>query len=541
MPLTQLHDRLAIDFSQTKPCLALLHEINATNTEEAGQVLLALLEGMAVNSPGPDGHLKVLEEARQPLEFVLAEASKRYASRPLPPASAEEEVLQRVTRLWSMMSASYGLVAQHVSDAPQSGLSEQKALLAQRRIHYHSQVMIEFFRARREMPAGLWQDLHAQYQAAENREFAEVRVPDSLNETWGAQSVKESYVALLLIDAASPYSRTPREFAWLTRWAQRFAPYCSLQEGVDKQDKASSFVLDLFADSGLRPIGQNPSVTSLHSLNTTKLATHIQAVVHQLKKGVSAASLGLGDDCVQPACARLLVSLYRPWGLASSGRRFPRHRAGQQVQVCTDLLAAAFFLSGREFTQEGRPKIMDFTRAEALLTLGERVDEGELSDDKLNARAVQLGYALEPWDIIDQSVAGFKIARQESGSRVEHRQLLGLRIPQGERLLLAEVSWLQFRQDGVLSAGVSILPSPPSVVAVRIVGSERGSRDQFRLAFIAPPVPAFKTEASLLIPAGWFQSDRRLLVQADNLTWQAKLDRLISRGSNFDRVSFVRE
>lgn len=66
---------------------------------------------------------------------------------------------------------------------------------------------------------------------------------------------------------------------------------------------------------------------------------------------------------------------------------------------------------------------MDFTRTEALLTLGERVDEGELSDEKMDIRATQLGYALETWDVIDQSVAGFKMVRQEGQSRVEHRQL----------------------------------------------------------------------------------------------------------------------
>ena len=535
------HDRLAVDFSQAKACLALLHEINATDAEEASRVLMDLLDGLAATPPEPEGHLQVLEEARPTLEFVLGEASKRYASRPLPPASAEEEVLQKVTHLWSVMSANYSLVAEKILAQSLSGGAEQKALLAQRRVHYHAQVMIEFFRARREMPSGLWKALHDQYLAAEQADIADIRVTDSLNEALGAQSIKDSYVAALLIDAASPYSRTPREFSWLVRWALKFAPYCLIQDGEKVPEKASSLVLDQASDKGLHPVAQKVPEKRLRYLDTTKLAAHIQSLVSQLKKGANAASLGLGDDCVQPTCARLLVSLYRPWGLGASGRRFPRHRSKQQIRICTDLLAAAFFISGKEFTQEGRPKIMDFTRTEALLTLGERVDEGDLSDDKMELRAAQLGYTLETWDVIDQSGAGFKMVREEGQSRVEHRQLLGLRIPKGERLLLAEVSWLQYSRDGILGAGISILPSPPSVISVRIVGNERSSRDQFRLGFIVPPVPAFKTEISLLIPAGWFQVDRRLLVQSDDASWYARLDRLVSRGSNFDRVSFVRE
>lgn len=541
MQFTLSRNNSAIDFNQASLCLEFLQRVNATNVEHAMSALLELLEGMAVASPEPAAHLQVLEEARQTLDFVLGEAAKRYASRPLPPLSAEDEVLQKVTRLWSIMATNYGFIAQRASSSANPALGEQRTLLIQRRIQYHTLCMNEYFRARREMPVGLWQDLHSQYLAAARAGVADVRVPDVLNETWGAQSTKECYVAALLIDAASPYSRTPREFAWLVRWAQRFAPYCALQEGFSEQDKNSTFVLDTESDCGLRPAGPAAAGSHLCSLNTAKLATHIQAVVNQLKKGVSAASLGLGDDCVQPACARLLVSLYRPWGLASSGRRFPRHRASQQAHVCIDPVASAFFITGKEFEQDGRPRIMDFTRTEAMLTLGELVDSGDLTEDKMDARAIQLGYSLETWDIIDQSVAGFKMVRQEGNSRVEHRQLIGLRIPHGERLLLAEISWLQYRHDGSLSAGISVLPSPPSVIAVRIVGNERGIKDQYRLGFIIPPVPALKTESSLLIPAGWFQSDRRISVQMDGVNWQARLDKLVSRGANFDRVSFVRE
>jgi len=541
MQFTLTRSKSSIDFNNVEQCMALLDSLNATNVDQATAALLELLEGMAVASPEPKGHLDVLEHSRQTIDFVQAEAAKRYAARPLPPDSQEENVLQQVTRLWSILATNYAFVAQRVSTSNNPALAEQKTLLTQRRIQYHTLCMIEYFRARREMPVGLWKDLHEQYLVAERGGFADIRVADTLNETWGAQSAKECYVSALLIDAASPYSRTPREFIWLVRWAQRFAPYCMLQNGLEVKDKTPSFVLDMDADCGLRPINANVAAPKLRSLSTTKLAGHIQAVVNQLKKGVSAASLGLGNDCVQPACARLLVSLYRPWGLAASGRRFPRHRASQQASVCIDPAAAAFFITGKPFEQDGRPRIMDYSRAEAMLTLGERVDGEDLSEDKIDVRAVQLGYVLESWDIIDQSVAGFKMVRQEGNSRVQHRQLIGLRMPNSASLLLAEISWLQFTQRGQLNAGVSVLPGPPSVVAVRIAGNERGIKDQYKLGFVIPPVPALKTEISLMIPAGWFQSDRRLSILADGVTWQARLEKLVSRGANFDRVSFTRE
>lgn len=540
MQFTLTRNKEVTDFNNIEQCMAFLDDLNATDVDQAIVALQTMLEGMAVASPDPKGHLDVLEHARPIIDFVQSEAAKRYAARPLPPSSQEEGVLQQVTRLWSILATNYAFVAQRASNSNNPALREQKTLLTHRRIQYHSHCMLEYFRARREMPVGLWKDLHEQYLVAERGGYADIRVADPLNETWGAQSAKECYVSTLLVDASSPYSRTPREFTWLVRWSQRFAPYCTVQAGVEVRDKTPTFVLDMDADTGLRPATANTVAPHLRSLSTAKLAAHIQAVVSQLKKGLSAASLGLGDDCVQPACARLLVSLYRPWGLAASGRRFPRHRANQQAFICIDPVAAAFFITGKPFDQDGRPRVFDFMHTEAMLTLGERIDNEDLSDEKIDARAVQLGYVLETWDIIDQSVAGFKMVRQTGNSRVQHRQLVGLRIPHGERLLLAEISWLQFSQNGRLSTGVSILPSPPSVVAVRITGQERGAKDQYRLGFIIPPVPALKTDISLMIPAGWYQAGRRLLVLADGLSWEAHLDQLISRGSNFDRVSFTR-
>lgn len=532
----------SVDFNHPAQCHALLKRISVTDLEEAGSTLLTLLEGMAVASPPPQGQLEVLEEARPTLDYVLGEIAKRYASRPLPPSSTEEDTLRQVVRLWSLMATNYGFVAQRYALEGGSALDDHRATLLQRRLRYHTLAMTEYFRARQEMPENLWLDLHKLYLSAERSGVANTRIPDALNETWGAQSPLECYVAMLLIDAASPYSRTPREFIWLVRWAQRFAPYCSLLEGASGTG-GNLYLLEQDADHGLRPAVSVPPGTAVRSLDTSKLATHIQGVVSQLKSGVSAASLGLGDDCVQPACARLVVSLYRPWGLASSGRKFPRRLIHGQVQVCADPVAVAYFLTGKKFEQPEDQQIHynDFTRTEAMLALGERAEETEPTNEQLEARALALGYIQEAWDVLDQSVAGFRLVRQQGESRLDHRQLIGVRPHPHEHMLLAEISWLQFQQDGCLCAGVSLMPGPPLVLPVRLIMPDRPNvRERFRLGFLIPGVPALKTEPSLVVPAGWYVSDRRIEVQGE-APWLARMTHLITRGANFDRISFKRE
>ncbi|HEX5126252.1 MAG TPA: hypothetical protein VFW00_05900 [Rhodocyclaceae bacterium] len=528
----------AVDFTQANQCLAVLRNLNATDIDETRMTIARLLEGMSLHPPGPEAHLQVLEEMRGTLDFVLDQAAQRYASRPLPPAAADEETLRGVVSLWQAVAGNYTQLGERAATDPI--LAVHRALLAHRRMHYSTMAMIEYFRARRELPIGMWRTLHAQFATAERNGVADIRVVDALNETWGAQSTRESYVAMLLIDAAGPYSRTPREFGWLVRWAQRFAPYCELQPSFTPE-KNSIYGLDTEADHGLRPAGLLLPEAKVRGLVTKKLAAHIHAVVSQLKKGVAAASLGLGEDCVQPACARLLVSLYRPWGLASAGRKFQRRTLRGQVHLCADPLAMAFFLEGREFAQPSDSTRTSFSETQVFRAFGDRVEEAELTGEQLLARAAQKGYVQEAWDVADQSVVGYRLSRQRGDTRLEHRQLVGVRQTSNERMLLAEISWLQYQQNGALYAGVNLMPGPPQVVAVKLLLNDRTARERYRVGFLIPGVQALKTDVTLVVPAGWFLADRRIEVHNGETPWFARLMKLASRGSNFDRVSFIRE
>ncbi|MDQ7989570.1 MAG: hypothetical protein REI09_08050 [Candidatus Dactylopiibacterium sp.] len=526
------------DFNQALQCQALLERINVTDLGAARERLQELLEGMAIAALAPAQHLEVIENARATLHYVLGELARRYASRPLPPTGAESGALEQVVRLWQLMGSNYSFIAQRAADA---GLEDRHALFAQRRLSYQALAMSEYLRARQEIPPDFWLELHRLFVAAERAGVVQIRVPDALNETWGAQSPLEAYVAMLLLDVSSPYGRSPRELHWTMRWAQRFAPYCSLRTG-EAETPGQVYVLDTDADHGLRPDDAPARRPDLRTLQNARLASHIQGVVAQLKEGISPTSLGLGDDCVQPASARLLVSLYRPWGRAATGRKFPRRAAQGRVRLCTDPGGIAFFLTGRPFTQpdEAQARFNDFSRTMAILTLGERVERVGNDTAELEEQALQLGYVLEPWEVRDQSVTGFRLVRQEGTARLEHRQLVGVHAGRSERMRLAEISWIKYRRSGELACGLALLPGPPTVLPVRLADPQRGGNERYRLGFLVPGVAALKTEPTLILPAGWYVAGRRVEVRGEQ-PWQARLARLVSRGANFDRVVFERE
>jgi hypothetical protein len=153
--------------------------------------------------------------------------------------------------------------------------------------------------------------------------------------------------------------------------------------------------------------------------------------------------------------------------------------------------------------------------------------------------AIERGYIPQIWDIADQSVGGFRLQCQPRGQRLEHHQLVGIRPPDGEHYLLAHVSWLMYRPDGVMELGVHTLPGLPEGVAVRLVGLNSSTRDPYRLGFLLPAVPALKSPPSLILPGGWFHAQRIIELKVGDKAMQARLTKLVTRGSNFDQVEFT--
>ena len=528
-----------LDYSNPADCLDLLRRLHPTDLTASHAQLSEMVHTLLGHPPPPNQHLEVLEAARSTIAFIQGELALRYADRPLPPESSENDTLARVTELWEALAESCALILRR--DMEHQTLEDQHALLAQRRIHYTSQCLLEYFRAHRAVPAGLWNRVHSSYAVAEKMGVSRVRVGDPLNEVWKAQSSAEAYAATLLVDLANPYGRNQREFLLVCRWAQRFAPYCVLQIPGDAE-APGKYGLDLALDQGLRPIGLLAPSLTVRRFDGQRLGTQIQAALSQLKQGVSPTSLGLGENCPVDVANRLLLSLYRPWGLASVGRKYQRRGSRGVVEVVPEWETVAFHLQGKPFVLPKLPQQgTGLTTDLHFRTFGSRAEEVVEWDDKRRESYIhEQGLRMLTWQVADQSVGGFRLQRHPEGERTEHHQLLGIRPADSKQFLLGLVSWLMFRVDGTLEAGIYILPGTPLAVAVRSPGLGSSARNEPHLAFMLPAVPALKTEASLVLPTGWFQPQRPVEIYADGSNpLTVHLGSLLLRGSTFDQVSFT--
>jgi hypothetical protein len=500
-----------------------------TNVPLACDVLERVLRLMQQKPPAASEYLSLLETAREPLAFLNENISARYAAKPLPATEQENAAFARTTSLWRLMADSYARVAQFGSGVPE--VQAQLALICQRCIHYTGQVLIEYYRARREVVPGLWLELHGYYDTADEWELATDGVAEPLS-AMQTTTCAGTYATVLLVGLANPSARTPRELGWIIRWAQQLAPRTRIAR-PDAEAGGRGYGVDLMQDKGLLPVDHLSETHSARLFDTSELGGIVQNLFGRLKAGDTPAALGLGEDCSAPMASRLLLQLYRPWCLAAMPRRFERNRAAGLLPVAYGLECIYFHITGGDFTQPQHARIYSRMDADKLWTFRNQMDPTQ----PLHVRAAELGYALDTWDIADQSVNGFRLVRNAAGPRVEHGQLLALKPPGTDQFLLGRITWLVSQNNGQLEAGIQVLPGPAKGVGVRPTGLGVSPNEQYARGFFVPPVPALKEPISVIIPAGWHHPDRVIEVFTERPIL-ARLGELISRGPNFDRCAF---
>ncbi len=527
---------LPFDVRDPAGCRAYLANLPITNVPLAHDLLGKLLTAVRDTPPSAAEYLSILEAAHGPLAFLQAEVAARYAARPLPANAVESAIFARVVSLWRLMANAYARVAELGGQDP--GIQEKLAMICQRCIHYAGQTIVEHYRAHRQIDAGLWLELHGYYDTAEEWRLVDAEIgesPEQAGEDEQARAAATTcaitYATVLLIDLANPFGRTPKELAWILRWARLMAPRATIRKPDDTGGRG--YGLDLMRDCGLRPVDHLSDTPSARLFDTSGLGEPVQRLLAQLKAGEDPKALELGDDCPALHAGRLLLQLYRPWCLAAMPRRFERFRADGMLSIALQPESIHFHVTGREFVQPQHARIFSRAEMERYWTFRNQLDPTL----PLNIRTAALGFALDIWRIADQSLNGYRVNRDAAGPRVEHNQLIALKPPGKDDFLLGRITWLVQERGGGVQAGIHILPGPVTGVAVRPTGAGIGPADQYVPGFFVPAIVALKEPLSVVLPPGWYSPGRVVEIFTDRPV-AAQLEELVAKGPNFERCSF---
>lgn len=513
--------------------MALLNRLPLAVPSAAESELCRFLDALIAGPLEGDELFPLLEQARVPLCFVEEEMARLYHNKPIPLAELEDQAFSQVLLAWQKMARAYALCAERTAADPGNPSSALRiATILHRCIYYTGNQIIEYFRARRELPPGLWLDLHGYYASAEEWGVDCLPVADALDHDQQSTHCAAAYVTLLLIDAGSPYSRSVRDLNLIRRWAARWAPLVSLQALTDDIE-VPPFIIELLKDSGLHPtaydeIGGNDA----RQIDTSRLGLQIQQTLTQLRQRITPSKLGLGEESTSHV-STLLLQLARPWTQTAAARRFRRFPRTGVAQLANGFDAIFFFVTGQDLVQPDAAETYSRAQFDTLFTFRHQVDPARTPTPQQAPE-----YPVDRWEILNHSAQGFRLARSCAGQKLVHGQLLAIHPDDAPDFILAQASWLMQETSGGLIAGLSLFPGRPQGVAVRSQAPGSSRFDRFVRAFLLPPLQAIDEESSLILPTGLYQASQTLEIAAGGDIFPVRMKSLLQRGSDFDRVSY---
>lgn len=512
---------------------AYLARLPLANPVAAEQQLLQFLDALLNDPPPPDTLLALLEQARVPLCFVEEEMARRYHNKPLPLGEDERVSFELVLSAWEKMRQAYercAAMAEPMAKDPQF-----KGLLAavlHRCLYYSGMKILEHFRARRELPPGIWRDFHRFFSQAEHWGVSETPIEDALESNLQATHCTAAYVTLLLIDVASPYSNSVRNLNLIRRWAGSWAPLVSVRM-LDDELEVPPYIVEASKDLPLHGTNtSDPLGADARGLDTSRLGLQISHMLSQLRQRMTPSQLGLGEETSSNVIS-LLEHLSRPWTQAASPRRFRRFASQGTAQVAIGFEAMHFYVSQKEFVQQDAANAYSRDEFNKLFTFRDSANPSAAPSLRAD-----LDFPLDQWSVINHSANGFRLSRSAAGQKITHSSLLAICPHDGEQFLLAQASWLMEESDGGLLLGIALLPGLPQGIGVRSRETSQGQHERFVRAFLLPAVSAIDEDGSLVLPKGLYQASKILDLQQEARSTQVRLKHILQRGADFDRVSY---
>lgn len=503
MALAPTESVTQIEITDLRSCDRWLERAPLADPQQAIEALRAVVATIGNRRLGPRVHLDILERLRDPAMSTCEERIKRFAGRALPLREGEAEALTQVVGLLQEFWSGYYTL---LIDAAQHGLGvldRKLHLLAGRCLEAGCETAVAYYRARHEVPPGVWKDLHEVFGLAEQRQFALEPLPGEGNRP--GPTCKSLYVGALLLQTARPYGLSAREIELARRWMRGWADHVELQQVTETRD---ALIVDLQSDlpPSHRSVTGDAMQPGWRAVEQVDLKRSVRKRIAALRRGATCAELGLGRDCRPREAEALLVHLFNAWFSPPNVRQFQRRTVRQDVELIVGFEA----IHAHELVQP----------TDAVIAGGDELIGGGVA---------------EKWRLLEDSPAGFRVRRPEGGGRLNHLQLVAIRPPGSAQYILTETRWLMLDQRNSMSAGLQALRGLARAAFARVSTLEADTDEPDKRVFI---LAESKGNASLVVPPGGFLEGCFIELLDGDRRQRVRITEITRRGADYECVAF---
>ena len=532
MSVTEPPIKEGAPFTDARTCREWLGALPMTNIPNAQYQVLSAMRALAANT-GFDAleRLKCLELVRDKVAYLQGEQRSRYFGKTMPLSMNDNDAWKTGRDLMEELETGYRRCLEATAGA---ALGPHRALIAQRIARSIGAQMLAHAIVYRRFEQVLWERLHSLYVAGEAGGYADDPVKDTLEGEEGTSTLAESYVRVVLLQAAylSEVTAPQMDFieALLKMWIRRVPVKKTPPDGPGA---LCPLVVDVMKPIGARPQLKTDVAANHRVLDVASLSLSMRKRIHALQAGEDPSTLGLPSGVNITDALDQLRRLHRLWCEGAPPRPPAKVPAEKEVGLVFGLQEIWFFISGgKAFEQPDKKRELTRQEKQDLEVFG-RVTE------RTQAMMVsELHYTVESWGVVDEMLGAWRLTRPPTSSRgMTIGRLVAMRVGDTSPFFLGKVSALSQEGDKVV-ATVTLFPGKPECVPCRAGDARNRSNAQWGPAFRMPGLEKAKVPPAIVTASNVAARGRGIEVWEGGDRTEHTVEDVLDHGTDFDRVSY---
>jgi hypothetical protein len=532
MSVTEPPIREGASFTDARTCREWLAALPMTNIPNAQYQVLSAMRALAANEGfDPLERLKCLELVRDKVAYLQGEQRSRYFGKTLPLSANDNDAWRTGRDLKEELETGYRRCLTAASTIP--ALAPHRALIAQRIARAIGSQMMFHAVVYRRFDQAVWERLHSLYNVAESGGYADDPVKDSLEGEEGTSTLGESYVRVVLLQAAylSEVTASQMDFieSLLHMWIRRVTVKRTAPETAGA---LCPLVVDLAKPIGARPQLKTDLRETHRVLDVAQLSMSMRKRIHALQSGEEPSAMGLPAGVSSTDALDQMRRLHRLWCEGAPPRPPAKVPAEKEAGLVFGLQEIWFFISGgKAFEQPDKKRELTRQEKQDLEVFG-RVTE------RTQAMMVgELNYTVENWGVVDEMLGAWRLTRPPTSSRgMSIGRVVAMRVGDTAPLFLGKVSALSQEGDKVI-ATVTLFPGKPECIPARPGDARNRANAHWSPAFRMPGIEKAKIPPALVVATNVAARGRGVEIW-DGAPKEHTVEDVLDHGTDFDRVSY---
>lgn len=494
---------------------------------------------------------EILEEFREPVEFIVNGLRKHYAIKALPLSEKNRDIANLAVELFYNMSIGYKIIVEQSASAFIKINHKQLSVSIQRSIAYLSSVLIENYLIYAASKEGIWEQIHMLYQYAASKKLHEINVTDIQLKYNKSTTISSAYMHMLLVSATDPFHMRLGEVLDIFNEMETWTHYCKLQKDIPSQLETGTFLVRPNMD--LPPINFNSDQAKKDKKNfifiTHDLVNAIDTGIQKSHKtGLFKKKPKIFPN--EKILSRVLLSL----GILPK-RKYSRTETAAKVLAVTGLTAVHHLLhleNGDDINEIYQDTKSSFNAKETnknnniwnLVATGHGPDVHKRLMHKPKEQissTVPTNIIHEEWKLCNISSGGYCVISDiSSSSKVQIGELIAIKEVQSDDRIwqLGAVKWLKADNELGVSLGVQILFPGGSPIITK-VKNDSGALCPAQKSILLPAVKPLNQPSTIITPTLHYAVGKEINIRVGKKAAKIVLTKLVQSTNAFSQFEYV--